>query len=30
MAGVVVAVRRVEREASAGRVAKWYTRKSRF
>ena len=25
-----MAVRRVEREASASRVAKWHTRKSRF
>jgi len=25
-----MAVRRVEREASAGRVAKWHTRKSRL
>jgi hypothetical protein len=26
----VVAVRRIEREARAGRVAKWHIRKSRF
>jgi hypothetical protein len=29
MAGVV-AVRRIEREASAGRVVKWHIKKSRF
>jgi len=26
----LVAVRRVEKEASAGRVVKWHTKKSRF